>query len=239
MIKHPDRKDLNGIIIINKPGGMTSHDVVNCVRRRLRMRRVGHAGTLDPMATGVLVVLVGRGTKLFDKFVHFDKAYRATMVLGQRTTSADTEGRVIDQRPYDHITVQMIETAFREFTGEYEQVPPMVSAVKVNGRRLYELARQGKEVERSSRTVRIDQAKLLNFNLPHVEFLLECSKGTYVRQFAEDVGEWLNCGACICQIERTEVGPYHIKDAVDLEDVQESDVRDFCPAEENNSGEER
>ncbi|MEW5895127.1 MAG: tRNA pseudouridine(55) synthase TruB [Candidatus Omnitrophota bacterium] len=227
MVKYPDRKDLNGIVVVNKPGGMTSHDVVEQIRKKLRMQRVGHAGTLDPMATGVLIVLIGRGTRLFEKFAHFDKAYRATMILGRQTWTSDIEGKIIDNRPFSHVTRGMVEKIFNDFIGVRDQVPPMVSAVKVNGKRLYELARQGKEVARSPRRVRFDRIELLNFDLPYVEFLLECSKGTYVRQFAEDVGKQLLCGACVSQIERTKVGPYRIEDAIKLDDIKEIDVKDF------------
>src|SRR3989338_3747129 len=131
----------DGIVIVNKPSGMTSHDVVSQARRRFKMRQIGHAGTLDPLATGVLILLVGQGTKLFNKFEPFDKAYRASLILGTRTTTADIAGKVIEQVAYDQVSEKNIVDTFRQFVGEIEQIPPMVSAVKVNGRRLYELAR--------------------------------------------------------------------------------------------------
>ncbi len=196
---------MEGIVLIDKPDGMTSHDVVACVRKKFKMRRVGHAGTLDPLATGVLVILLGKATKLFSKFVTFDKAYRATLILGTATTSADTQGKIIEQKPYSHITAEQVEGAFRGFIGDIEQVPPMVSAVKVGGRKLYQLARKGIEVERKPRQIRIDCLKMETFHSPKVKFYLECSKGTYVRQLAEDVGKVLGCGACISQIQRTKV----------------------------------
>lgn len=227
MAKKPDRRDLNGIVVVDKPSGMTSHDVVDCVRQKFNMRRVGHAGTLDPLATGVLVIMVGQGTKLFERFVGFDKAYRATLILGKKTMSADTEGEIIQERSFGGITEEGVRKIFQSFLGESEQVPPMVSAVKVNGKRLYELARRGIEVERAARSIRIDKIDLLRFDPPYVEFSLECSKGTYVRKFAEDVGEQLGCGACICQIERTKVGPYFIDEALGLDKVQESCVKEF------------
>jgi tRNA pseudouridine55 synthase len=227
MAKKTDRKDLNGIVVVNKPAGMTSHDVVNIARKKLGMRRIGHAGTLDPLATGVLILLVGNGTKLFDQFVAFDKAYRATMILGQRTTSADVEGCLIEERPYDYVTEDAVRQVFDLFLGEGKQLPPMVSAVRVNGQRLYELARRGLTVERKPRDIFIDRIDLLRFEPPQVEFLLKCSKGTYVRTFAEDVGERLGCGACICQIERTQVGPYMITEAVEITDIRDESVNDF------------
>jgi len=218
---------MEGIIIVNKSGGMTSHDVVAKVRKRFKMRRVGHAGTLDPLATGVLVLLLGKATKLFEKFVSFDKAYRATLILGTSTTSADTEGEIIQQLPYQDITREQVEDAFKEFTGDIEQVPPMVSAVKVGGRKLYQLARKGIEIERKPRQIRIDSLEIKSFQPPEVKFSLECSKGTYVRQIAEDVGKYLGCGACISQIQRTKVGQFNISEAVNIEDLNESHIRDW------------
>src|SRR3989304_6257703 len=185
---------MNGIVIVNKRSGMTSHDVVQEVRKKLGMRRVGHAGTLDPLATGVLIILLGKSTKLFDQFVKFDKAYRATLILGVTTTSADVQGEVLQKQSYEHITRKQIEEAFKNFVGEIDQVPPMVSAVKVGGVKLYQLARKGIEIERQPRKIRIDCLKLEDVSLPHVKFYLECSKGTYVRQLADDVGKMLGCG---------------------------------------------
>lgn len=214
-----------GIVIIDKPDGMTSHDVVACARKRLKIKRVGHAGTLDPLATGVLILLVGKATKLFNKFVSFDKAYRATLVLGKETTSADTEGELLKESSCAHVTREAVEEVFRKFTGDIEQIPPMVSAVKHKGRKLYQLARKGITVEREPRQVRIDRLQVERFELPQVQFYLECSKGTYVRQLAEDVGKDLGCGACISQIRRTKVGSFGIEEAVNLEELNESHIR--------------
>ena len=220
---------MEGIIVINKSPGITSHDVVGFIRRKFKMRRVGHAGTLDPLATGVLVMLLGRSTKLFDQFVAFDKSYRATLRLGTQTPTADIMGDVLEQKPFDTISSSRVEDVFRDFVGDIEQMPPMVSAVKHQGKRLYKLAREGKSVERAARKVRIDEVRLLSFQLPEVGFFMACSKGTYVRQLAEDVGDALGCGACISQIERTKVGPFDIKDAVKLEDLNEGHVRLWVP----------
>ncbi len=221
---------MDGIIVVDKPSGMTSHDVVAIVRRKLRQKRVGHAGTLDPLATGVLIVLVGRSTCLFDKFVGFDKAYSATLQLGLKTHSADIQGQEVSRRPFEDITRERVAASFLKFTGEIEQVPPMVSAVKYKGERLYKLARQGIAVDRPARKVRIDALDLLEFDLPFVKFHLACSKGTYVRQVAEDVGEDLGCGACITEIRRTKVGPFTIDDVVKLDDVNETHLRSWHPA---------
>ena len=209
---------------------MTSHDVVAIVRRRLNTKRVGHAGTLDPLATGVLIILVGSATKLFDKFVGFDKAYLATMQLGLKTRSADIQGQTLQERPFAGIERKDVEKVFARFIGETEQIPPMVSAVKHKGERLYKLARKGVTVEREPRKIRIDELKLLNFALPFVTFHLDCSKGTYVRQVAEDVGEGLGCGACITEIRRTKVGPFGIDEAVKLGELNESHCRRWTPA---------
>jgi tRNA pseudouridine55 synthase len=218
---------MEGIIVVDKPGGFTSHDVVAVVRRKLNIRRVGHAGTLDPLATGVLVILVGAATKLFDKFVAFDKAYQATLRLGTKTTTADIQGKVLSEKPFQDLTRADVEAVFRKFTGSIEQTPPMVSAVKYRGERLYKLARKGVKIDRASRRVRIDVFRIMNFELPHVQFYLECSKGTYVRQIAEDVGEALGCGACITEIRRTKVGPFSLDGSVKLEDLNEEHIRDW------------
>ena len=216
---------MEGIFVINKPQGITSHDVVDHMRRKFNMKRVGHAGTLDPLATGVLVMLMGKATKLFNKFVDFDKSYRATLVLGVTTDSADLEGEVLSQAPYSHISEDMLHDAFKKFEGEIEQVPPMVSAVKHKGRKLYELARKGIVVERQPRKVTIHELKIEKIDAPDVQFLMSCSKGTYVRQLAHDVGEELGCGASISRIERTAVGPFALEDSVTIEEVNESHLR--------------
>jgi tRNA pseudouridine55 synthase len=216
---------MEGIIVVDKPTGMTSHDVVARIRKKFGIKRVGHAGTLDPLATGVLVLLLGKSTRLFDKFVGMDKAYRATLILGTTTNSADIEGTIIEERPYDHITQDDVTTAFKKFRGALDQVPPMVSAVKMGGKKLYELARAGLVVERKPRAITIYRLELEAFRKPEVSFVLECSKGTYVRQLAEDVGNVLGCGACITQIQRTKVGPFTIEESVSLDAVNESHIR--------------
>lgn len=206
---------------------MTSHDVVSRVRRIFKMRRVGHAGTLDPLATGVLVILLGKSTKLFGKFEGFDKAYKATMIFGTKTTTADIQGKVTEELPFDHVTQPKITDILKEFVGDTQQVPPMVSAVKMNGKRLYELARKGIEVVREPRKIKITKLDLVDFNLPRVKFYLECSKGTYVRKLAEDIAERMGSVACIAEIERTKVGPFTIEQMVNLEDLNEKHIRNW------------
>ena len=218
---------MDGILVINKPQGITSHDVVLQARKKLKYKKIGHAGTLDPLATGVLVLLIGKTTKLSNTFVDYDKAYGATLILGTTTDSADTEGKVIKTLPYHDITEEQIRGVFKKFEGRIQQVPPMVSAVKHQGRKLYELAREGVVVDRPSREVIIHKLCIEDISLPKIKFYLECSKGTYVRQLAADIGEQLGCGACICQIERTKVGPFHLEGSITIEDIDESHIRDW------------
>ena len=216
---------MNGIIVVDKPSGMTSHDVVLRLRRQLGIKRIGHAGTLDPLATGVLVMLVGEGTKLFSKFEAFDKAYRATLLLGTKTTTADIEGKVTQQAPYEHVTQDQFQKVLQNYRGPLEQLPPMVSAVKVNGKRLYKLARQGIDVKRTPRRIYIHSLELVAFQPPQVKIFLECSKGTYVRKLAEDIGDDLQCGACIEEIQRTKVGPFELKMAIALDEVDKTHIQ--------------
>lgn len=214
-----------GILVIDKPDGVTSHDVVARVRKRFNMKKVGHAGTLDPLATGVLVILLGKATKLSNKFTAFDKAYKATMVLGTMTTTADMQGEVVENRSFDDVTPEQIEQAAERYRGPIDQIPPMYSAVKHKGRKLYELARKGIEVEREPRRVNIHKLYIERIALPEVKFYVECSKGTYIRQLAADIGDTLGCGACISQIQRTRVGRFALEDAVTLEDMNENCIR--------------
>ncbi|MCA9401007.1 MAG: tRNA pseudouridine(55) synthase TruB [Candidatus Omnitrophica bacterium] len=216
---------IDGILNIYKPSGITSHGVVSRIRKLFGIKRVGHAGTLDPLATGVLIILLGKSTKLFDRFVNTDKAYRATLLLGQTTDSADIQGEVIQQNPIDRITPEQVRNAFACFQGELQQIPPMYSALKYKGKKLYELARQGITVQRDPRHITIYKLEIEGMCFPEVSFYLECSKGTYVRQLAEDIGARLKCGACISKIERTKVGEFDICQSVKLEDVNESHIQ--------------
>lgn len=216
-----------GIIIVNKPEGMTSHDVVDFVRKRLRIRQVGHAGTLDPIATGVLLILVGRCTKFFNHFLHFDKEYLATLTLGKRTTSGDREGKIIETKDCSYITEDKVKSVFHSYTGQILQVPPMVSAIKYRGKRLYLLARQGIEVNRQPRSIKIDELKLLEFDPPNIKFYLKCSKGTYVRQLAEDISRDLDCVGYISQIDRRSIGPFNINQAFTLSKIDEASLRPY------------
>lgn len=216
---------MEGIVLIDKPSGITSHDVVDRVRRRFKMKQVGHAGTLDPLATGLLIILIGKATKFFDRFSGFDKAYRATLILGTTTDSGDTQGKITRQSGFENITREQADIIFNQFKGESKQLPPMYSAVKVKGKKLYELARQGIKIDREPRDIRVDQLRIEEFTPPNIRFYLECSKGTYVRQLAEDIGEKLGCGACISQIQRVGIGKFHINQAVSLENLNESHLQ--------------
>ena len=218
---------INGILVINKPSDMTSHDVVDVIRRKFKMKRVGHAGTLDPLATGVLVMLLGKATKKFVEFSSFDKAYLATMALGRTTDTADIRGKVIGEKPFDHIDEKSFRNVLKNFIGEIDQSPPMVSALKYKGKRLYQLAREGVKVDLKPRRICISSLDLIDFSLPNAKIFLECSKGTYVRKIAEDIGTLLGCGACITQIHRTKVGPFDIKEAKDLKDISVADVQNI------------
>jgi len=217
---------MEGIIIVNKPQGMTSFDVVKYIRHKFKIKRVGHSGTLDPLATGILIILLGRYTKLFTQFSSFDKAYEATLELGVKTTTGDSLGEVIyKNNNYSHITKSQIEDIFKEFTGEISQIPPMFSALKYHGKKLYELARKGIDVPRPSRKVKLYDLQIRRFYLPYVDFYVLCSKGTYIRSLVQDIGERLGCGASITRIVRIGLGPFKLKDAVNLERVDESYIR--------------
>ncbi|MBN2483679.1 MAG: tRNA pseudouridine(55) synthase TruB [Candidatus Omnitrophica bacterium] len=207
-----------GLILINKPKGITSHDVVDVIRKKFSIRKVGHAGTLDPQATGLLPILVGRYTKLFPQFVNFDKEYIGIMKLGEVTTTGDSEGEMISRSPWEHLGEDEIRDAFSKFHGEIEQIPPMVSALRVNGKRLYKLARRGIEVERKPRKINIYQLEIQRIDRPFIEFYVKCSKGTYIRKLAEDIGAELKCGAHVVSITRTAIGPFRLADAVGLEE---------------------
>jgi len=217
----------DGILIINKPQGLTSHDVVVHIRKVLHIKQVGHAGTLDPLATGVLIIFVGKATKLFNRFLEFNKEYIATLTLGEVTDSGDSEGKVLSVLPVPAINEYLINLTFKEFVGEIEQVPPMVSALRYRGKRLYQLARRGIEVAREPRRITIEALELRKFNSPDIQFYVKCSKGTYIRQLANDIALRLGCGGHISQIERVSVGPFNIKDAISLDKVDESYIRNW------------
>lgn len=219
---------LNGIILVNKPSGVTSHDVVDVVRKKLKQKKVGHAGTLDPLAQGLLIILVGTYTKMFDKFVAFDKEYSGTLKLGETTSTGDSEGKLIEKKDWSKVTLSGIKETFASFEGKIEQVPPMVSALRKGGKRLYSLARKGLVVKRNPRQIHIYSCSLEKVALPYLDFYVRCSKGTYIRKLSEDIGSKLGCGAHVTRIVRERVGPFDLKKAVNLEGINETDLQKFA-----------
>jgi tRNA pseudouridine55 synthase len=205
--------DSDRLLLVSKPKGWTSFDVVARLRRIFGIRKIGHAGTLDPMATGLLIICTGQRTKEIDRFMDLEKEYRATMRLGGVTPSYDAETPVTAVNSIEGISETEIRAAMQEFTGIITQLPPMHSAVKVRGRRLYRYARKGKEVERPSREVEVRSMEVESVSLPDVTFVVRCSKGTYVRALAHDIGQHLGCGAYLTALERTRIGPYRLEDA--------------------------
>lgn len=207
---------LAGILNIDKPTGITSHDVVSRVRQLAQMRRVGHAGTLDPLATGVLLLALGRATRLVEYLTAQRKTYEAVVRLGQSTDTFDAEGAVVAEKPIA-FSDAALNQAVLKFTGEIEQIPPMYSAIKKNGQPLYKLARQGKEVVRQPRKVTIYDLKVLDWQPPFLSLRVICSKGTYIRSLAHDLGEVLGCGGHIAALRRTAVGHFTLETAVPLD----------------------
>lgn len=208
---------MDGILIVNKPSGMTSHDVVDLIRRIFHVRKVGHAGTLDPMARGVLVMLLGTFTKESARLSSVEKEYVATMVLGAVSDTGDGDGRVVESPGPVRVSRDEVETAAREFTGEILQVPPMYSAVKVKGVKMYELARRGIEVERAPRKIVIRSLDILECEIPRVTLKVVCSKGTYIRQLCADIGSRLGCGAYCGSLTRTRCGDHALEECVSLD----------------------
>jgi len=213
---------INGFVVIDKPAGITSHDVVSRVRRILGTRKVGHTGTLDPFATGVLPVAVNEGTKAIPFLDEGVKCYEALMQLGVATDTLDMTGKVLRECEYDSVTRQQLLGVFESFTGHILQIPPMYSAIKQGGQPLYKLARLGQEVERAARPVDIHSIELLSFALPFVSIKVTCSRGTYVRTLADDIGAKIGCGAALKELRRTASGPFVISAAHTLESLQDA-----------------
>ena len=212
---------INGIVNIYKEKGYTSHDVVAVLRKVVGQKKIGHTGTLDPDATGVLPVCLGRATKVCELLTDHDKTYEALLLLGKTTDTQDISGEVLEERDPGDLTEEEVRSCIESFIGEYDQIPPMYSALKVNGKKLYELAREGKTVERKSRKVQIHGIRILEMNLPHVRMEVDCSKGTYIRTLCHDIGEKLQVGGCMEELERTKVGRFLKEDAVTLDEVRQ------------------
>lgn len=213
-------KEIEGVLLVDKPIGMTSHDVVYRLRRKLQIQRIGHAGTLDPLATGVLVMLVGKATKISQYLMSADKVYEGEVTLGVRTNSQDAEGEVMETRPVPPLTEEQLRTAMKGFLGDQYQTPPMFSAVKIGGVPLYKKAREGEEVEREPRFIRVAAFDLLSFASPKLAFRLACTKGTYVRTVANDLGEKLGCGAHLSALRRTGSGKFDIAQCLPLAEIE-------------------
>ncbi|QSH41747.1 tRNA pseudouridine(55) synthase TruB [Lentisphaerota bacterium ZTH] len=210
----------DGVLLVDKPKEWTSFDVVNMVRSRFNVPKVGHCGTLDPAATGLLVLMLGRFTKLSQKFSGEDKVYEATMLLGTETDSQDMEGNVTAENDYSAITEEQARDVVLSFIGEQDQVPPMVSAVKKDGKRLYELARKGIEVEREAKRITVYDIEITRIELPQIDFTVKCSKGTYIRTLCADIGTKLGCGATLFNLRRTASGKFDLANAVDIDTIK-------------------
>jgi tRNA pseudouridine55 synthase len=234
---------MNGILNISKPAGMTSHDVVDQLRRLLHVKKVGHTGTLDPDATGVLPVCLGKATKIIQFLQDDEKGYEGTITLGVVTDTLDASGKVLDISDSSHVELDDVKTVFSRFVGETDQIPPMVSAIKVQGKRLYSIARHGKTVRRPPRKIHIYDLELLDFRRStrlsksseslngfnglndfndsiELDFRVRCSRGTYIRALAADIGDTLGCGAHLSRLVRTKSGTFELKDSIRLEEIQ-------------------
>lgn len=212
---------MDGILVIDKPIGPTSHDIVSVVRKVLRQKKVGHTGTLDPNATGVLPLVIGQATKIARFFSGGHKGYAAVVRLGVTTETLDAVGEVLEEKPVD-VTEEQIRDAVAAFVGEIDQLPPMYSAKKVDGKRLYELARKGVEVERETKKVNVTRLDITKIELPCVHLDVECSSGTYVRVLAADIGEKLGCGGHLHALRRTFVGPFTLEQCLTVDELEEN-----------------
>lgn len=203
-------EQISGVLLIDKEPDMTSHDVVAVARRCLNQKKIGHCGTLDPMATGMLILVLGNATRIQDLLMAEDKEYTGTLTLGSTTSTQDKEGEILESKPVPDFTTDQIKAAFEAFQGDFYQLPPMVSAIKKDGVPLYKLARQGKEIERAPRFVRVYDFEITRIALPEVDFRVVCSKGFYVRTYAHDIGQKLGCGAHLSALRRTRSGHFKL-----------------------------
>lgn len=216
------KNNISGMLLLDKPSKITSFQAVHQIRKILNVKKVGHCGTLDPAATGLLLIMIGKATKLQDKFMKQDKVYRSSFLLGTVTDTGDTDGNIIEQKDSSHIEIEKLKEVILKFQGEITQIPPMFSALKYKGKKLYELARKGIEVERKPRKVNIRSIEILSFKNPVADIRIECSSGTYIRTLAEDIGKELGCGATVCALRREKIGDFDVEDA-----LKEKDFKDF------------
>ncbi|MBK1881583.1 tRNA pseudouridine(55) synthase TruB [Luteolibacter pohnpeiensis] len=216
-----------GVLLIDKAPDMTSHDVVAIARRALNTKKIGHCGTLDPMATGLLMLVIGRATKIQDLLMSEDKQYSGTMTLGSTTSTQDRQGEVLEEFPVPDFSESEIRAAFDAFTGPFEQIPPMVSAIKKDGVPLYKLARKGEVVERQPRPVHVNSYDISRIALPEIDFTVDCSKGFYVRTYAHDIGAKLGCGAHLSALRRTRSGKFTLDRAVTVDALKNAPREDL------------
>lgn len=213
---------MDGILIINKPAGPTSYDIVDQIKKITRTKKVGHAGTLDPFAEGVLIVLINQATKLQTKFMEMPKTYVGTLKLGEISSTYDVEGNKTQNTRYNNQinpNIQTIQDAIKTFIGEIEQVPPIHSAIKVNGQRAYKLAWKGEKPELKSRKIKIYDIKILEYKYPHLRIEVNCGRGTYIRSLAHDIGQKLGCGAYLEKLTRTKIGKFSIEDSIKINEL--------------------
>lgn len=219
-MSQPTREEPEGILLVDKPSGMTSHDVVSRLRRVLGIKRIGHAGTLDPMATGLLIMLIGRATKVSQYMMSMDKEYTGTIRLGISTDTQDAEGEVLEERPVPELTEEAVRGHMASFLGDQYQTPPMFSAKKVQGQKLYKLARKGQTIEREPRVIHVSRFDLTAFNPPDLGFHVASSKGTYIRTLAHDLGGRIGCGGHLCELRRTAIGRFTVDKSDPLEEIE-------------------
>ncbi len=220
----------SGVLLVDKAPDMTSHDVVAIARRALNTKKIGHCGTLDPMATGLLMLVIGRATKIQDLLMSEDKEYVGTLTLGAVTSTQDRQGEVLETRPVPEFSEERIHQAFGAFMGEFGQMPPMVSAIKKDGVPLYKLARKGQVIERELRQVRVTDYQVTRVGLPEIDFVVNCSKGFYVRTYAHDIGEQLGCGGHLSALRRTRSGKFTLERAVTVADLKTAPREDLLKA---------
>ncbi|MFH2138578.1 MAG: tRNA pseudouridine(55) synthase TruB [Candidatus Omnitrophota bacterium] len=209
------QNEINGILLVDKPKGFTSHDIVNKLRYVLQIKKIGHAGTLDPEATGLLIMLIGKATKSSADFLGLDKIYEVELTLGVKTSTADHTGEILEQKEVKEFSPDAINGIINTFKGVSEQIPPMMSAKKINGKKLYVLARKGIEVERKPQKILISDIKVTKIDLRNIWFTVHCSKGTYIRTLCEDIGGKLGCGGHMSGLRRTAIGKFKVHDAFD------------------------
>ena len=217
----------SGVLLVDKDPGMTSHDVVAIARKAMGIKKIGHCGTLDPMATGLLMLVVGRATKIQDLLMSEDKEYVGTVTLGATTSTQDAEGEILEEWEVPNLSEAEVTAAFEKFTGQFEQIPPMVSAIKKDGVPLYKLARKGQEVKRDPRPVHVTSYKLSRVALPEVDFTVNCSKGFYVRTYAHDIGGVLGCGGHLSALRRTRSGKFTLDRSVTIKTLKTADSQEL------------